>query len=569
MAYRSLVRRRVARIACVAAAFLMLPASGLAQLQQLPGGAEPGRQAPKPPPLPPALTDLDWSVQLPPGAEPPPSLKAETLELKDIRLVGVTAYKREQLLDLFADDLGKTITFERFYGIARAIQQRYRKDGYILTFTYVPPQTVEDGVFTITVVEGFVEQVRVSDVDGRLKETLGRALGPITKSKPLNVRTLERYLLLANDLAGVKVTAVLRPSESTQGATVLVAKVRHTPLDVGASVDNRSSSFTGPWGSSYSATANTPFGIGERINLTLSEAGGLREKKAISASYQQPIGFDGLRLDASISHTDSKPGSTLAQFSVETITTEFTSDLSYPVIRSRAQSLTIGTGFTFRNTAVDLLHAPFNRDRIRLFRAQANYSNSAVLGGTARVILGATQSLQIFNSTDPRTETTSRGDADMDFARLNLDVVYARPLFAGITVQLSATAQYATRPTPASEEFSIGGDGFGRAYNSGELSGEDGAAIAAELSRNLGIKRPYLNYMQAYGFYDIGKVWDRRSASSLGPADSLASAGVGLRAGLPYGLTLRLEYDYPLTREPSHQNGEKHGRIFFFASWSY
>lgn len=569
MAYLNPLGRRLRRILLVGAAIVLLPVGAFAQLQQLPGGAEPGRQAPKPPPLPPALTDLDWSVQLPPGAEPPPSLKAETLELKDIRLIGVTAYTPDQLADLFKNDLGKTITFERFYGIARAIQQRYRKDGYILTFTYVPPQTVEDGVFTITVVEGFVEQVRIDNVDGTLKETLAGALRPITESKPLNVRALERYLLLANDLAGVKVTAVLRPSKSTQGATVLVAKVRHTPFGLGASVDNRSSSFTGPWGSSYSATANTPFGWGERMNLTLSEAGGLKEKKAVSAGYQHPIGFDGLRLDASISHTDSKPGSTLAEFSVETTTTEFTSDLSYPLIRSRAQSLTIGTGFTYRDSAVDLLHAPFNRDRIRLFRAQANYSHSSVLGGTARVILGAAQSLQIFNSSDPRTESTSRGDADMEFARLNLDVVYARSLFAGITVQLSATAQYATRPAPASEEFSLGGDGFGRAYDSGELSGEDGAAVAAEFRRNLGIKRSYLNYVQAYGFYDIGKVWDRQSASSLGPADSLASAGAGLRAGLPFGLTLRLEYDYPLTREPSHQNGEKHGRIFFFASWSY
>lgn len=550
-------------------AVFLCPDIALSQLQQLPGSAEPGRQAPKPPALPPALTDLEWSVQLPPGAEPPPSLKSETLTLKDIRLIGVTAYSRDQLLDLFKGDLGKTITFERFYGIARAIQQRYRKDGYILSFSYVPPQSVEDGIFSIAVVEGFVEKIQIGDVDGTLADTLRRALRPITEIKPLNVQTLERYLLLANDLAGVKVTAVLRPSPTTRGATVLVAKVRRTPFSAGASVDNRSSAFTGPWGSSVSGTANSPFGTGERLSLTLSEAGGLREKKAISTSYQQPIGFDGLRLDASVSYTDSKPGSTLAEFSVETTTLEVTSDLSYPVIRSRAQSLTLGGGFTFRNAAVDLLHQPFNRDRLRLIRAQANYSNAALLGGSTRIILGVTQSMQILNATDPRSDSTSRGDADMDFAKMNLDVVYARPLFAGLSAQISATAQYATRPMPASEEFSLGGDGFGRAYNSGELSGEDGVGFSAELSRSLGIKAPYLRYLNGYGFYDIGKVWDRASASSLGPADSLVSAGAGLRAGLAYGLTLRLEYDYPLTREPSHQNGEKHGRIFFFASWSY
>lgn len=548
---------------------LLGPLPALSQLQQLPGSAEPGRQAPRPPELPPALTDLEWSVQLPPGAEPPPSLKSETLTLKDIRLVGVTAYSRPQLVDLFKGDLGKTITFERFYAIARAIQQRYRKDGYILSFSYVPPQSVEDGIFTIAVVEGFVEAVQIGDVDGTLKDTLANALSPITALRPLNVRTLERYLLLANDLAGVKVTAVLRPSKSTQGATVLVAKVRRTPFDGGASVDNRSSAFTGPWGSSVSASANSLFGTGERLGLTLSEAGGLKEKKAVSANYQQPIGKEGLRIDLGVSQTNTEPGSTLAEFEVETSTLELTSDISFPVVRSRAQTLSIGGGFTFRNAEVDLLGQPFNQDRLRLLRANMNYSNGSVLGGSTRIILGATQSMQIFSSTDPATDTTSRGDADMSFAKLNLDVVYARPVFAGITAQVSMTAQYATRPTPASEEFSLGGDGFGRAYNSGELSGEDGVGFSAEFSRSLGIRHPNLRYLNAYGFYDIGKVWDRASASSLGPADSLASAGGGLRAGLPFGLTLRLEYDYPLTREPSHQNGEKHGRLFFFASWAY
>ena len=387
----------------------------------------------------------------------------------------------------------------------RAIQQRYRKDGYILSFSYVPPQSVEDGVFSIAVVEGFVEKIQVSDVDGALKDTLSRALRPITEIKPLNVQTLERYLLLANDLAGVKVTAVLRPSPTTRGATVLVAKVRHTPFGAGASVDNRSSAFTGPWGSSVSGAANSPFGGGEYLGLTLSEAGGLKEKKAISASYQQPIGFDGLRLDASVSYTDSRPGSTLAAFSVETTTLEATSDLSYPILRSRAQSLTVGGGFTFRNTAVDLLHQPFNRDRLRLLRAQLNYSNASILGGSTRIVLGAAQSLQILDSTDPETDSTSRGDADMDFAKLNLDVVYARPLFAGLTAQISVTAQYSTRPMPASEEFSLGGDGFGRAYNSGELSGEDGAGFSAEVSRSLGLKSSYRAILTATGSTTLAK----------------------------------------------------------------
>lgn len=142
-------------------------------------------------------------------------------------------------------------------------------------------------------------------------------------------------------------------------------------------------------------------------------------------------------------------------------------------------------------------------------------------------------------------------------------------MYKALGLKISVTGQYARAPTPASEEFSLGGDGFGRAYNSGELTGEDGIAVVAELSYYFRPKVDYLTYLQPYGFYDFGKIWDKSSSSSLGLKQSLSSAGIGVRLGLIKGLTARLEYNHPLTREPSNQAGEKHGRLFFFTGWSY
>ena len=462
----------------------------------------PGRQAPQPAPVPAPLTDLQWSVQLPPGAEPPPSLKAETLTLEDVRLVGVTAYTREQLADLFQPFLGKEITFEQFYGISQAIQKRYRDDGYILTFAYIPPQTVEDGVFTIAVVEGFVEGVQIRDTDGRLKETLTAILEPITRVRPLNVKTMERYLLLANDLAGVKATAVLRPSQKTRGATVMIVRVRLKPFGASVAVDNRSSDFTGPWGSSSTLIANSPMGYGERFEVNASEAMVGNEKRALSFSYDHPLGTEGLKFSVGGSFTRTTPGSTLRQFEVRTKTTEATVDLTYPVIRSRAETLSVGAGFTLRNASVNLLAAPFNKDRLRLLRAQASYGNSTFLGGSSRIVVSATQSLKGLDATNPRKTTMSRADAVMDFARLNVDVSHARHLFSGVNIRLSG---YATESMPASEEFSLGGSGFGRAYNSGEVSGEDGFGIAAETTYNLDYRNELVRFVQTYGFFDFGK----------------------------------------------------------------
>jgi hemolysin activation/secretion protein len=163
----------------------------------------------------------------------------------------------------------------------------------------------------------------------------------------------------------------------------------------------------------------------------------------------------------------------------------------------------------------------------------------------------------------------SRADANPWFNKVTLDMVHAQPLFAGLNLRLSAKGQYARAPTPASEEFSVGGADYGRAYNSGEATGEDGVAASAELTYMPGWKIPMVNRLQPYGFYDFGKAWDRRSDSSTGLAQSLSSAGFGIRSYLINGLTFRLEYAYPLTKQPSNQTDGKNGRVFFFTGWSY
>ena len=550
---------------------LLAPEGVSAQGLQLPGAVEPGRREPPRLDVPQAPAELEWSVQLPPGAEPPESLKAEKLTLNDLIIDGVTIYRREQLIDLFKPFLGKEITFGQFYGIARAIQRRYRKDGYILTFSYVPPQTVENGVFHIAVVEGFVERVIVADVEGRTKRTLERGLAPIVSARPLNVRTLERYLLLANDLAGVKVTGVLRPSRTTRGATVLEVKVRRKPISARATFDNRSSEFSGPLATSYNLSANNAAGTGERISLGLSEASLFTELTSITAGYQQPLGADGLRVNLAVEQSKTEPGFTLDQSNVKTSTFSFDADLSYPIIRSREENLSIGAGFTVRDTEVQTFGALLNRDRTRLARANLTYNKFGFLGGSSSAVLGLNQALPILdaNDTDKDPGFTSRDDAHRYFSTATLDLAHVQPLGEGFELRLNATGQYARTATIASEEFAVGGAEFGRAYNSGEITGEDGVAFSVELNFNPRVKIPLIRRVLPYGFYDFGKAWDKSPGSSSELGRSLSSAGIGVQVATLFGMTFRLEYAYPLTKHPSNQTDGKQGRVFFFTGWSY
>lgn len=550
-------------------------AAGLAAAQtlpsQLPGAAEPGRSAPVEPQLPPSPVELIWRLDLPPGAEPPKALKGESLKLKDLVLDGVTVYRREDLLDLFGDFIGKTITFGEFYGIARAIQARYRRDGYILSFAYIPPQVVETGVFHIAVVEGFIDSVAVEDVSGALKSTLEGILAPLAGKRPLHSDMLERYLLLANDLAGVKVTGVLQPSKTTQGAAALTAKVVHKPYAGGAAIDNRASEFTGKWEARIDASISSVLGTGERFSFGATEANGFNELISFTAGYSQPIGREGFRLDTAISYTDAQPGFTLDEFEVETSSLNIDIDGSYPVIRTRAETLTVSGGLTYRNTDVDLLNAVFTRDRIRLVRARVSYNRAGFLGGSSAATVGVAQALPILNASNPDEDTTdmSREDTLPSFTKATLDITHYQPLVDRLGLRIAASGQFARAPLPSSEEFSIGGARYGRGYNAGEITGEDGVAVSIELEYDLDVQIPLITQLRPYGFYDFGKAWDESTSSSTGSALSLASAGIGLRVGLAHGATMRLEYARPLTRRPSNQTGDKQDRITFFTGWRF
>ena len=69
---------------------------------------------------------------------------------------------------------------------------------------------------------------------------------PADREQPIDSATLERYLLLAQDVPGVTLRATLQPSTEEPGALTLIASVSRQAISGLASVDNRAFNQTGP-----------------------------------------------------------------------------------------------------------------------------------------------------------------------------------------------------------------------------------------------------------------------------------------------------------------------------------
>ena len=123
---------------------------------------------------------------------------------------------------------------------------RYRSDGYLLTGV-----TLADGGggrVRFVVTEGHIAEVKLDGDIGPAGTQILRFLNRLTEKRPIDSATLERALLLAQDVPGVSLRAVLRPSTEAPGALTLIAQVQRTPWGATIVADNRggASTIVGP-----------------------------------------------------------------------------------------------------------------------------------------------------------------------------------------------------------------------------------------------------------------------------------------------------------------------------------
>lgn len=109
----------------------------------------------------------------------------------------------------------------------------------------------------------------------------------------------------------------------------------------------------------------------------------------------------------------------------------------------------------------------------------------------------------------------------------------------GLTIGIAG--QWTDDPLLSSEQYSLGGRGFGRAYDPAELVGDRALAFRLEPVYMPGGDRSGLHSKQLYAFYDEGRVWTLSAGGDATTSDSLASAGVGIRLVINRNISLSAE----------------------------
>src|SRR6266516_219350 len=506
----------------IAAALAMASVSFAAVAQVVPPGAQivppsdqPGRERERErfERLPAPLAQPGGPAISVPGIEAPPGAAETKLVIRQIRILGATVFTAAQLAEVYADLLGKTVTLQAVYDLAQRITAKYGGDGYIETVEW-PPQL------------------------SAYRDFFSYYASRITAERPVNIRTIERYLLLAGDLPGLKFKNSIKPHPTKVGAAILVVEVTQKPVDFFGRVDNRGTPARGPLQYLSNTTVNNLFGGHEALTLTAAGAFKTRELQYYATNYRQVLTAEGLTYFATASYGLGRPGTEeLELLNYRTRSFYAETGLSYPVIRARERNLNV-SGLWFwsndRGIFFDLPdEPPSTHDRMRGMRVRVEADSADQVGGINQLYFVFSQGVRGLGATQHGQDLASRLNGRVDFSKMELTLsrLQPLPLLSGLSGLVAIYGQYAMTPLLVSELCGYGGRLFGRGFDPSQFVSDSCIEALFELRYDIPVQLPALSLTQLYGFFDKG--WLHNLAPVPGTFQSVdaASFGAGLRLG--------------------------------------
>jgi hemolysin activation/secretion protein len=531
-------------------------------LQGAPFGVPQGSPIPRVLPATPPSLSPGAPLTAEPAAQPMP---AASLAIAAVRVEGASAYAAAELERLVAGLAGPAVPLARIEEARLALLRRYREDGYVLTA--VSAEVGRDGLLRFIVAEGRIAEVRLDGDIGPAATQVLMFLERLVTIGPLDQALLERQLLLAQEVPGVSVRAVLRPIPGAEPGTLqLVAQVSRTPYSALLAADNRGFRLVGPEQGVAGLSLNSFTQYGERTDIVLFNAVGGTQTFG-QVAMEAFIGGSGLRWRAYAGRGEANPSGNLRAIGYESTTTQFGIGLAYPLIRRRNQVLTVSGGLDALETEIRIGtgaegETRASYDSLRVLRLGAEWARQDLLAGEARPAVNTanlrlSQGLTALGASSNGAALPGRVGQDMDFFKINGEATRSQALFSpweGATIGLFGliAGQWTNDVLPSVEKFYLGGLRLNRGYYAGEVTGDRALSTSVELRLDDGYRVPAFGRSldvaaQYYAFYDWGQSFENQNDQ---PDRVLRSAGAGVRLVVERQTELQLEGVTRMNRRP-------------------
>ena len=418
----------------------------------------------------------------------------------------------------YAPFIGKVMDGQQLQAIVDAMADAYGHSNIALYTVLVPPQGHEGGVLRLKAVEGYVESAVVRGANGKMRRLAGRYLAPVVREHPLTKSTLQRYVSLIRDIPGLYPDLTFERGDRP-GAVKLVITAKPKPFQLAFGINDRGTALLGRTQGEVDGFANSLLIGGDQFRLTYARPIRAPDYQSASIAYAVPLDADGLTLQLNAGKLHTRP----RDLSLRGNATSAGAQVNYALIRDFKNSLLLSAGLDGVNSNNAFLGFTFSNERTRAARFAASYTLN-----TDRNQLSASAS-QSFGLDAFGARLLDSTVSQISFRKINLRLADNLLIGKSLVLRLDGAAQLTGDRLPATEQFTLGGDEFGRAYETALISGDSGHAGSAELALRPAALPKALAGSEVYTFIDGGSVQYHGRNGFPASTSHLGSYGGGVR----------------------------------------
>ncbi len=485
------------------------------------------------------------ALQVPaPPADTTPLMMNTKVGVRKIRIEGGTVYPLEELGAGYQPLIGRDATLAELIEATRGITRRYQDDGYLLSYAFLPPQSFDQGLVRVVLVEGYVRDYRLEGDIGNVAAYLQKLVDKIKQERPLTRKTFERYTSLMSRIPGVTLQAQVPPPGTTDGATTLIAQATRKPFTSTLSTtdDNRDG-----LQALLGLNSNAQTWMAEQLSVSGLFPPGDDKEHYYRIDYSQYLNAEGTQLSVWGSHYRSEPSTNVAldnglELKQRRNNDRFSIGLTHPLIAAPNEWLSVASRLYAVNdkSHYDVVGFPLSIDSKTDIRALAFEGDWRKSTDRQLRILSA----GVYQGIDGMGAKTDDGTYDLDFFRARLSGVQSDKFFEHWQGVFSTALYWSDATLPDSERAQFGGQNFGRGYPTDQASGDKGWGVAYEVNYSFLRDGNWVKVLQPYVVFDAARTWFNELPIKN---SKLSSSALGLRFGDAHYYNIALEAAKPMS----------------------
>ncbi|MCU0535170.1 MAG: ShlB/FhaC/HecB family hemolysin secretion/activation protein [Hydrococcus sp. Prado102] len=488
----------------------------------------------------------------------------ESLKIKQVKVLGNTAFKKSELDAAIARFIGQKITLTRLEEIREAIANLYIQEGYVTSGAYLPVQDLSSSTIVIQVVEGQLEKIEIRGLERLQESYISDRLKSATE-KPLNINRLEKALQLLQLNPLIKTIRAELKQGRAPGLNVLeVEAIEADAFSVGLQFNNYESPVIGELQGAAIVEHQNLLGFGDRAYASYGVTEGLDK---FNISYAVPFNAQNGTVKVEYNSGDNRIVEEFEDLGIRAESERLLIAVRQPLVQSPSEEFTLFMALDLQESRTFILEDfPFSftvgpergKSRVtalRLGQEWLSRSTDGVIGARSQFSIG----LDWFDA------TVNDSGTDGQFFSWQGQFQWVEKLDEDITFLVRTTAQLTPDSLLPIEQFDIGGIDTVRGYRQNLRVGDNGLSASAEV-RFLLFNDEDWGSLEVAPFVDFGTVWSERT-DALEP-NTLVSTGASLRWQWQDSLFVRLDYGIPLVEVENRGDSLQESGLSFSAGAS-